>query len=118
MVDFLSTNTVTVIVGIDGSAPPREIREDLRELILEEVGVAFDMDADRVVLNVIKNTTKSQRDVIGKRALYAYQVDVNIGDRDEAKFMNMVHNSVVNVIDDVGFNITGTATVIDDTMFK
>jgi len=117
-----SHNIVTVIAGIDGDVPPREIQRDISESINITVNQAADwleIGRDSVTLTVLENPTKEQREVLGANTLYAMEFDVNRGNKKKnMDVIHATHNDIVDELTDLGFNITGTATIYQNSVQK
>lgn len=116
MVEFKTSDSiVTVIAGIDGSVPPNNIQKDIREAVNIKVNRAhpdFTAGRDSVDLNTIENPSPEQREVLGGAVLYVMQFDVNLGDRDvDQDVLNAAHNEVIDKLNELGFNISGTSVV-------
>jgi len=119
MVTFKSTdNIVTVIVGIDGDVPPKDILRDLEESVNMKINATvpdFEVARDTVGLTINEYPSEEQRDFLGGGTLYIAKFDVNLGEVDVGVGMvNATHNEVVERIDDLGFLISGTTTVWDE----
>jgi len=113
-----NSNILTVIIGIDGSDPPREILQDVEELVNTEVNKQTDYSfgRDTVTLTVEDNATGPQREVLGGATLYIMKFDISVKRELNQGLVNAAHNTVVDIISDHEFNVTGTATVWDNNM--
>lgn len=111
---------ILVLLGIDGGTPPRDIQTDLEETINRKINIALqkagaDIDTTRqtVKLTVGENPSRQQRDMLGGGTLTVFQFDVKT-ELDEVTMglVNAVHNTVVEEVDTLGFNIEGTETKV------
>lgn len=110
----LGNKIITVIVGIGGESPPRNIQISIEELANSQVNkeTALPIGRDSVALTINENPTREQRSVLGDRVLHIQKFDVDIAREElDQDLVNAVHNMVVDAIDENGFNISGTATV-------
>ncbi len=107
-----NTSTVTVIIGVDGSHPPRDILRNVEELVNERVmGSSMSTGKDNVTLTTDQNPSKSEREMLGQNTMYIMKFDIFLKNGIKGSIVNAAHNTVVDVVSSNGFNITGTATV-------
>lgn len=113
--------SIIVLVGIDGPEPPTDILVSLEETVNTTVNQALidagaDINATRetVKLTTNPNPTAEQRDKLGGATLHVQQYDVKTElEEVSMELVNATHNTVVDEVSDLGFNITGTdATVV------
>lgn len=122
MVEFTSrSDIITVVVGIDGSLPPLDIQRDIEALVEGQINrkVDYRVGRDTATLTIDENPTKDAKNFLGSRTQYIQKYDVNMEYHNiDQEMMNAVHNEVVEVVSDHGFNITGTATVWDGDVHR
>jgi hypothetical protein len=120
MVEFESFDKIlTVIVGIDGTPPPREIQLDMRESLNIKVNdtAGYSQTRDSVTLTVDENPTRDERGFIGEHTQYLAKFDIELKDTElNQDIVNAAHNTVVDLMKDLGFNVTGTATRWDNRL--
>lgn len=112
--------TILVLVGIDGPAPPPDIRLDAQETINTTVNQALinkgaDIEVTRQTVNltVEENPTPEQRQTLGNGVLHVQQYDVKTELEEVSQsLVNATHNTVVDKLNELGFNVTGTETTI------
>ncbi len=112
---------ITVIVGVDGQVPPLDILQDVELMVNDTVNKqsGFDIGRDSVTLTVVEHPSREQKEVIGPRTLYVVKFDINLGREEmDMEAVNGAHNTIVSKLNELGFNITGTATVWDGEMQK
>jgi len=110
---------ILVLIGIDGPAPPRDIRISLRETINTKINQALiDMGADintnreTVNLTVEENPSRRQmQELDGPLHVQQFEVKTELKEVSQ-KLVNAVHNDVVDEVNDLGFNIVGTKTTV------
>lgn len=114
MVEYeIGRDIISVLVGIDGPEPPDDVLLAMQELATGEVNRAagFDADRDSVTLVSQSHPSQSQMDVLGRNTIHVQQYDIDLADKEiDQGIVNAVHNDIVGIVSDHGFNITGTAT--------
>jgi len=111
---------ILVLLGIDGGTPPKDIQTDLEEMVNMKINTALknagaDIDATRqtVKLTVGENPSRKQRDTLGGATLTVFQFDVKTElDEVSMSLVNATHNTIVEQVDSLGFNIEGTETKV------
>jgi hypothetical protein len=120
MVEYkIGESIVTVIVGIDGQPPPIDILGDVESLVNDRVNsqAEFEVGRDSVTLTVVENPSREQKEVLGSETLYIMKFDISLGlDELEPELVHAAHNTAVSKLNQLSFNITGTATVWDNKM--
>lgn len=115
MVEYeISDNIVTVVVGIDGSVPPRELQLSLSSEISRVVNenLGFNYTRDSVTLTVDEYPGDERRFELGGATQYILMIDVNIGEKELTRnLINGVHNEIVEMIDGLGFIVAGSETI-------
>lgn len=118
---FLSdARSIIVLIGIDGTPPPLDIQISTREVINDTINQALiDRGADikitreTVELTIGDPPTDEQLDVLGERTQYVQQYDIDTElDEVSQTIVNATHNTVIDKINELGFNITGTRTMV------
>lgn len=112
--------TILVLIGIDGPEPPNDVQLSLQESInttvnqaLIDKGADIEVTRQTVNLTVAENPTREQRNALGPGVLHVQQFDVETELSEVSQgLINAVHNTVVDEVRDLGFNITGTETTI------
>lgn len=116
---FKDDKSIIILLGIDGSTPPRDVRLTLQETVNQTInqalidrGADIEITRETVHLTISKNPTRQQKELVGN-ALYLQQYDVET-DMEEVsqRLVNMVHNTVVDEVEELGFNITGVETKV------
>jgi len=111
---------ILVLIGIDGPEPPRDIQISLRETVNTTINQALiDRGADikptreTVNLNIEKNPSSRQRDELGGATLHVQQFEIKTELEEVSQgLVNAVHNTVVDEVDNLGFNVVGTKTTV------
>jgi len=121
MVEFkeMGRGIVTLIAGIDGEVPNRQVQISIQEMVNHRVNKEINAQAnkDTVTLTINENPTRDQRQILGDRVLYIAKFDVDLAPIElTQKVVNSTHNTVVDVLKESGFNISGTATVWDGNL--
>lgn len=120
MVEYeVGESLATVIIGIDGQPPPLDVLRDVESLVGDAVNDAagFDYTRDSVTLTMVENPTKDQKSVLGSKTLYIMKFDISLGRKDlNMGIVSGAHNTAVKEVNELQFNITGTATVWDGKM--
>jgi hypothetical protein len=120
---FVSNNkTIIVLLGIDGRPiKERDMRMDLQVLVNQTInqtlidnGADIKVTRNTVSLTVGENPTKQQKNELGQRTLYVQQYDIQT-ELEEVSMglVNAVHNTVIDEVEELGFNITGTSTTVE-----
>jgi hypothetical protein len=112
--------TVLVLVGIDGPAPPKDLRVNLQETVNTRVNERFinagaNIKATRQTVNLTlsENPTTEQRSALGARTIHVQQFGIKTGMSEVSQgLVNALHNIVVEKVTELGFNIVGTKTTI------
>lgn len=112
--------SILVLIGIDGPEPPRNVQISLRESINTVINQALiDEGADikpvreTVNLTIQENPSRRQRDELGGNTLHVQQYEVQTELEEVSQgLVNAVHNTVVEEVDNLGFNIVGTKTKV------
>lgn len=112
--------TILVLVGIDGPAPPNNVQLSAQAAVNQTVNQALiDKGADikitrqTVNLTVQENPSGEQRDALGGATLHVQQYDIKTELEEVSQaLVNATHNTVVDEVRNLGFNITGTETTI------
>lgn len=110
----LGNEIITVIIGIDGEAPPRDVQVSVEDLVNRQVNKEAELPIgrDSVTLTINENPTQDQRSILGDRVIHIEKFDIDIGrEKLDQSMVNGAHNTVVDVLNGNGFNVTGTATV-------
>jgi len=108
-------NTITVIVGVDGSVPPNDLLTDLRESVAMQVNreADYNINRDTVQLTTQERPTDEQMQILGGRTLHIQTYDITLDEQIDQAIVNAAHNTVVDKVSQLGFEISGTATVWD-----
>jgi len=112
--------TILVLVGVDGPEPPNDIQLDLQEVLNQEVnqalinaGADIQITRQTVNLTVNGNPTEEQRSALGPGVLHVQQYDISTELEEVSQgLVNATHNTVVDKVQELGFNITGTKTTV------
>lgn len=108
---------VLVLVGIDGEPVPRNVRNDLEYSVevnlkkqAEEGGNDF---IEEVNLTIGEGVTEEERREIGMATLYKQQYEVQTSlDEISQEAVNAIHNSVLDAVEELGFNVAGVKTKV------
>lgn len=108
---------VLVLLGIDGQPIPRDVRIDLQSsveqslLVMQEEG-GNDI-IDEVNLTVGENVTEQQREELGGATIYTQQYEIQTKFKKLPQdIVNAIHNSTIDAVEDLGFNVTGAKTTV------
>lgn len=108
---------VLVLLGIDGQPIPRDVRIDLQSsveqslLVMQEEG-GNDI-IDKVNLTVGENVTEQQREQLGGATIYTQQYEIQTKFKKLPQdIVNAIHNSTIDAVEDLGFNVTGAKTTV------
>lgn len=123
MVEFIDSDEpfvgtgdkIIVAVGIDGPEPPMRIQRDMREAISTVVNRGLDLEVGRgsVKLTIKENPSEEDRRELGGATLHVQQYDIDPGDREvDGELVNATHNSIVERLDELQFNVVGTKTTV------
>jgi hypothetical protein len=112
--------TILILVGVDGSAPPNSIQLNLQESVNREVnralikaGQDISLNTETVNLTVEPNPSKEQRDVLGPNVIHVQQYDIATElEEVSQELVNGAHNTVINKVDQLGFNIADSRTTV------
>ena len=112
--------TILVLVGVDGPEPPNDIQLDLQELLNQEVnqalinaGADIQLSRQTVNLTVEPNPSKEQRSALGPGVIHVQQYDISTELEEVSQgLVNATHNTVIDKVNELGFNITGTETTV------
>lgn len=112
--------TILVLIGVDGSSPPNNIQLDLENTInstinkaLINAGANIKVTRDTVNLTVEDNPTQQQIDALGGRVIHVQQFDIKTELEEVSQtLVNAVHNTVVDKLTELGFNVEGTKTTV------
>jgi hypothetical protein len=108
---------VLVLLGIDGSIPPRDLRINLEtsvELSLLEMQEEGGNDViDEVNLTVGENVTKQQRQELRGATIYTQQYEIQTKFKKlPQEVVNAIHNSTIDAVEKLAFNVTGAKTKV------
>lgn len=106
---------VLVLVGIDGPEPPVDVLTSVETLIQDKVnrGIGFEMNEASVSVTTSSSPTNEQKEALGPRTIHVQQYEVKtIWEEITQRQINAVHNTVVEIMNDTGFNITGAKTTV------
>lgn len=106
---------VLVLVGIDGPEPPNDVLIATQETIQTKINQAYDLPAGTHTVDLTTNDylTDDQKEAVGSRALHVQQFDVKTPwEEITQEQINAVHNEVVDELNSLGYNITGTRTTV------
>lgn len=118
---FISdTKTIIVLLGIDEPAPPNDIQISTEETInttinkaLIDKGANISISRSTVKLTVGENPTREQRETVGPGILHVQQFDIDTELEEISQdLINAVHNTVVEKMNELGYNIVGTKTTV------
>lgn len=112
--------TIIVLLGIDDTTPPPPVQFDLRESIngtinqtLIDAGANINKTRSTVDLTVNQQPTQEQIDVLGSKTLHVQQYDVKTELNEVSQeLVNLIHNTVVERVAELGFNIIGAETTV------
>lgn len=112
--------TVLVLIGVDGPSPPNEVQMSTEETINSNVnqairsgGVNIDVNRDTVNLVVEQNPSSEQIQALGDKTLHVQQYGVKTELEEIPQgLINAVHNTVVEEVRSLGFNVVGTKTTV------
>lgn len=107
--------SVLVLIGVDGSHPPNDVLIAAETAIEVQINQEFGVPAEShtITLTTDSNPTRHQKDAVGDRALHIQQYEVKTPWSEIAQgHINGIHNTVVEKINNLGFNVTGTKTTV------
>lgn len=106
---------VLVLIGVDGRQPPNDVLIATETALEVEVNEAFNLppNSHTVTLTTNENPTAHQRDTVGRDVIHVQQYEVKTPWREiTQRQINAIHNTVVEKINNLGFNVTGTKTTV------
>lgn len=111
----LDNRTIVVVLGIDGSVPPRDIQQSLETSVEDEVNRLMDRPAGSasVNLSINEHPTEEQKDKIGHPVIYIQHFDIYAKtDEVEPELAQEAESKVRRKVEELGFNVSGTHTVV------
>lgn len=107
---------VLVLLGIDGGVVERSRRNVLEDTVESDVIDKANEGHNKFIkeVNLTVNTDISKplsQKLNDARYLQQYEVQTSLEEMPQP-IVNAIHNTVVEVVDDLGYNITGTRTTI------
>lgn len=112
--------TILVLIGIDQPEPSNNAQLSLQESVNTTInkalirrGSGIDLTRQTANLSVEPNLSRQQEDILGASAVHAQQFNIKTElEEVNQRFINAVHNTVVEEVQNAGFNVTGTETTI------
>lgn len=112
--------TILVLIGANGPAPPDDVQLSAQEVVnaivnraLIERGAKISLERQTVNLTVSSNPTPEQREAVGPGILHVQQYDISTELEEVSQgLINAIHNTVVEEVENLGFEIEGTKTTV------
>lgn len=112
--------TLLVLIGINEPAPPTRDRIEARKSVnrrinqaLIDAGATISINKSTVELTVQSNPSSEQRQEFGQEIDHVQQYDIKTElDEISIDFAGRVHNTVVEELNKLNFDITGTSTMV------
>lgn len=103
---------VLILIGIDGTEPPVDILMSAEELIWNKLNGLVDEDFT-VNLSTSSHPTSEQKQALGGSFIHVQQYEITTELEEISQgVVNAIHNEVIDVLNENGFNITDTRTTV------
>lgn len=108
MVELKETDFYIVLVGIDGTEPPKQIIRNCQNAIKSDIADSFNLSLDDVYIRGgSEESDDNQMDKLGDKTIHIQQYDIGMK-IDGTYSINNIENIVRERLEGLGFNTTGT----------
>jgi hypothetical protein len=108
MVELKETDFYIVLVGIDGTEPPKQIIRNCQNAIKSDIADSFNLSLDDVYIRGgSEESHHNQMDKLGDKTIHIQQYDIGMR-IDSTYSIDNIENIVRERLECLGFNTTGT----------